>query len=59
VNALWPRTAVATAAVMNLLGGEESIKKSRNTDVLSDSAYIILTSNSRQNTGNFYIVNKS
>ena len=39
-------TAVATAAVKNLLGGDEAMKRSRNTDVLSDSAYIILTSNS-------------
>jgi citronellol/citronellal dehydrogenase len=47
VNALWPRTAIATAAVQNLLGGNESMKRSRNTDIISDSAYLILTSNSR------------
>ena len=57
VNALWPRTAIATAAVQNLLGGDESTKKSRNCDIMSDSAYIILTSNSKENSGNFYIVN--
>jgi citronellol/citronellal dehydrogenase len=55
VNALWPRTAIATAAVMNILGGDESMKKSRNTDIMADSAYLILTSD-RSNTGNFYIV---
>lgn len=30
VNALWPRTAIATAAVQNLLGGDQTIQKSRN-----------------------------
>ena len=47
VNALWPRTAIATAAVQNLLGGDDSIKKSRNIDIMSDSAYVILTSKSK------------
>lgn len=58
VNALWPRTAIATAAVQNLLGGDESIKRSRNCDIMADSAYLILTSNSKdpKNSGNFYIV---
>ena len=56
MNALWPRTAIATAAVKNILGGDNSIRLSRNVDIMSDSAYVILTSNSKQNTGNFYIV---
>ena len=47
VNALWPRTAIATAAVKNLLGGDDSVKKSRNCDIMADSAYIILTSKSQ------------
>lgn len=57
VNALWPRTAIATAAVKNILGGDESMKKSRNTDIMADSAYVILTSN-KSNSANFYIVLK-
>lgn len=56
VNALWPRTTIATAAVQNLLGGDQATKKSRSVEIMSDSAYLILTSNSRENTGNFYIV---
>lgn len=58
VNALWPRTAIATAAVKNLLGGDQAMKKSRNSDIMADSAYIIFTSDSKnkKNTGNFYIV---
>ena len=58
VNALWPRTAIATAAVQNILGGDESMRRSRNTDIISDAAYIILTSDrsNTSNSGNFYIV---
>ena len=56
VNALWPRTAIATAAVENLLGGTGSIKMSRTDQIMADSAYVILASDSKKNTGNFYIV---
>ena len=56
VNALWPRTAIATAAVQNLLGGDESIKRSRKDAIMADSAYIILTTKPGQHTGNFFIV---
>lgn len=55
VNALWPRTAIATAAVRNLLGGETSIKHSRKPEIVADAAYYILTSPSRECTGNFFI----
>ncbi len=50
-NTLWPRTMVATAAVQNLLGGEESMKRSRKPEVYSDAAYAILTKPSSY-TGN-------
>ena len=56
VNALWPRTAISTAAVKNLLGGDESIRKSRTDQIMGDAAYLILKSDSKENTGNFYIV---
>ena len=55
VNALWPRTPIATAAVRNLLGGESTIKHSRNPEIVSDAAYIILNKPSRECTGNFFI----
>ena len=55
VNALWPRTAIATAAVQNHLGGDEIIKLSRNVDIMADSAYSILTKDSKSFTGNFCI----
>lgn len=56
MNALWPRTSIATAAIKNLLGGDDSIKKSRTDAIMGDAAYIILSSDSRKNTGNYYIV---
>jgi citronellol/citronellal dehydrogenase len=55
VNALWPRTTIATAAVQNLLGGEELISHSRKPEILADAAYIILTRSSREFTGHFCI----
>lgn len=55
VNALWPRTAIATAAVKNLLGGDEIISRSRKPDIMADAAHFILTQPSREFTGNFCI----
>ncbi|MFX0060244.1 MAG: SDR family oxidoreductase [Candidatus Heimdallarchaeota archaeon] len=55
VNALWPRTAIATAAVKNLLGGATSVKHSRQPEIVADAAYFILTKSSKECTGNFFI----
>jgi len=55
VNALWPRTTIATAAIMNLLGGEEAMRHSRKPEIVADAAHAILTRPSRQCTGNFFI----
>lgn len=55
VNALWPRTTIATAAIMNLLGGEQVMQRSRKPEIMADAAYAILTRNSRDCTGNFFI----
>ena len=54
-NCLWPRTAIATAAVKNLLGGDESIKRSRTPDIMGDAAIFILNSDSSKVTGKFFI----
>jgi len=43
-NTLWPRTAVATAAVRNLLGGGPTIDGSRIPEIMADAAHVILTS---------------
>jgi citronellol/citronellal dehydrogenase len=54
-NALWPRTAIATAAVEFALGGDAMIKGSRNADIIADAAHMIFTKPSRQFSGNFLI----
>jgi citronellol/citronellal dehydrogenase len=54
-NALWPRTAIATAAVEFALGGDTMIKGSRTVDILADAAHLIFTKPSRAFTGNFLI----
>jgi len=54
-NALWPKTAIQTAAIMNLLGGEEAYKKSRKPQIVADAAHAIVQRDSRQCTGNFFI----
>ncbi len=54
-NALWPRTAIATAAVRNLLGGGESVARSRKPEIVADAAYAILGRESRSCTGQFFI----
>jgi citronellol/citronellal dehydrogenase len=55
VNALWPKTVIATAAVQNLLGGDESVTRSRKPSIMGDAAHWILTRSSRQYTGHFAI----
>ena len=55
VNALWPRTSIATAAVKNLLGGDSMMRQSRTTDIMADAAYAILTRDAKTCTGNFFI----
>jgi citronellol/citronellal dehydrogenase len=55
VNAIWPRTVIATAAVQNLLGGDATIQGSRTPEIMADAAYAILTKPSREFTGNFCI----
>jgi citronellol/citronellal dehydrogenase len=54
VNALWPRTIIATAA-LNLLGGEETAKHGRTADIVADAAVAILRRESRSCTGNFFL----
>ncbi len=53
VNALWPRTVIATAAVQNLLGGDASMTRARHPEIVSDAAHAIFTRPSREFTGNF------
>jgi citronellol/citronellal dehydrogenase len=55
INALWPRTAIATAAVQNLLGGDAIMHGSRMPEIMADAAHVILTRPSRGCTGNYFI----
>lgn len=55
VNALWPRTTIATAAVQNLLGGDFLMQRSRKPEIVADAAAIILNRHSYECTGNFFI----
>ena len=52
-NALWPKTAIATAAVRNLLGGEKMINASRQPAIMGEAAWAVLTRDSRECTGRF------
>jgi citronellol/citronellal dehydrogenase len=54
VNALWPRTAVWTAA-MNMLGGPDMMERCRKPEIMADAAHAILTRPSRAFTGHFYV----
>jgi citronellol/citronellal dehydrogenase len=55
VNALWPRTIIATAAIENLLGGAERMRQARKPEIVADAAYAIFTSPARELTGRFLI----
>ena len=55
VNALWPRTAIATAAIKNVLGGEELMNISRTPEIMADAAYEIFIKDPKKFTGNFCI----
>ena len=55
VNALWPKTTIATAAIQNVVGGDMLMQRSRKPDIVADAAYYILQRPSAECTGNFFI----
>jgi citronellol/citronellal dehydrogenase len=55
VNALWPRTTIATSAIKNLLGGDELMRRSRSPEIVADAAYRVFAKPARRFTGNFLI----
>lgn len=55
VNALWPKTVIATAAVRNLLGGDEVCRRGRKPAIVADAAHAILTRDGTACTGNFFV----
>jgi citronellol/citronellal dehydrogenase len=54
-NSLWPRTIIATAAVQNLLGGDEAMARARRPEIMADAAAAIFARPSTEATGNFYL----
>src|SRR5215467_14366904 len=55
VNALWPRTTIATAAIRNLLGGDAVMRMSRTPEIVADAAALIFAKPAASFTGNFLI----
>ena len=55
VNALWPRTTIATAAIRNLLGGDEVVRRSRTPDIVADAAHTLFAKPAKSFSGNFLI----
>jgi len=54
-NCLWPRTAIATSAIKNVLGGDEAMKACRKPEIMADAAYAIFNRPAKSCTGNFFI----
>jgi citronellol/citronellal dehydrogenase len=54
VNALWPRTTIATAAIKNLLGGDTMMRRSRKPEIIAEATYRIFQK-PKSFTGNFLI----
>jgi citronellol/citronellal dehydrogenase len=55
VNALWPRTTIATAAIANIVGGEQMMRSSRKPEIVAEAAYQIFLTPSRELTGQFLV----
>jgi citronellol/citronellal dehydrogenase len=55
VNALWPRTVIATAAIQNLLGGQSMMRRARKPEIMADAAYAIFSKPAREFSGHFLI----
>ncbi len=54
-NCLWPRTGIATAAIRNVLGGDEGMKACRKPEIMADAAYAIFNRPAKECSGNFFI----
>lgn len=55
VNALWPKTTIATAAIQNIVGGDIMVQRSRKPAIVADAAWYILQRPGVECTGNFFI----
>jgi citronellol/citronellal dehydrogenase len=55
VNALWPKTAIGTAAIANVVGGASAMVRTRRPEIIADAAHVMLTASSRELTGRFMV----
>jgi citronellol/citronellal dehydrogenase len=55
INALWPRTVIATAAIAMIPGAAERVDMMRRPEIIADAAYSVLTRDARTTTGNFFL----
>ncbi len=55
INALWPRTVIATAAVAMIPGAAEQVDMMRRPEIIADAAYAVLTRDARATAGNFFL----
>jgi citronellol/citronellal dehydrogenase len=55
VNALWPRTVIATAAIAMIPGAANHMERMRKPEIMADAAHAILIQDARATTGNFFI----
>ncbi|NWG25503.1 MAG: NAD(P)-dependent oxidoreductase [Pseudorhodoplanes sp.] len=55
VNAIWPRTIIATSAIRNVLGGDAAMRMARSPEIMADAAYAIFEKPAKSFTGNFLI----
>ncbi len=55
VNALWPRTTIATAAIQNVLGGDKLMHMSRSPDIVADAAHLVFEQPAKTFSGHFLI----
>ena len=55
VNALWPRTVIATAALAMLPGVREQLDRTRKPEIVADAAHAVLTRDARETTGRFFL----
>ena len=51
VNGLWPKTTIATSAILNVVGGEPMMRRSRKPDIMADAAAAVLSKPAREFTG--------
>jgi citronellol/citronellal dehydrogenase len=55
INALWPRTVIATAAIAMIPGASTQTDRMRTPEIMADAAHAVLTRDAKTTTGNFFL----